>query len=396
MKVRVPHYYDTFSCTGSACPDTCCVGWMIEIDEESYQRFMKMEGEFGKRLRANIMERPDGHFFALNEQGRCSFLNSDNLCEMVINMGDSSLCSLCNNYPRVGVEFGGLREMGLSISCPEVAKLILSSKRAIRFGEWYQEDIAKGPDYTRDALFVKLLDARDVLFGILQNRDLTIAQRMNLYLMYASQLQNVLDEDDLQGADEKILHIMELFSDEAYLQKAVGSVKEANTQTCLAFMKQLCEYIDSLEIINEKWKNIFQGTYDDYTNTQTSQTDAGLAQNWESNLTQFRENNQEWNYAYEHLMVYYVFRYFLKMVFDGDIYSKAVMCGVALLMTNAMARSCFESCQKVSMEDMIHIFYLFSKEIEHCEENLERLTEEYWDNEIYQPISLIPIIAKIL
>ena len=39
MEYHIPDYYRTFSCIGSACPDTCCGGWQIPIDRRSLARY---------------------------------------------------------------------------------------------------------------------------------------------------------------------------------------------------------------------------------------------------------------------------------------------------------------------------------------------------------------------
>ena len=85
------------------------------------------------------------------------------------------------------------------------------------------------------------------------------------------------------------------------------------------------------------------------------------------------------------------------MIFDGDIYSKAVLCAVACIVIKEMDVA-FYACKgkSFSMQDQIGIFYLYSKEIEHCEENIARLTDEFWDNEMYQPKNIINNITNIL
>lgn len=383
MKVRIPHFYDAFSCTGSACPDTCCIGWLIEIDDDSYERFMRMEGEFGERIRENIITREDGRFFALNHDGRCAFLNRDNLCEMVIRLGDGALCSLCDNYPRVGVDFGGLRELCLSLSCPEVSRLVLSSDEPICFGEWYQEETAD-VDYTKDHTFQALLEARDVLFGMLQNRDISIRNRAVLYLMYASRIQYAMDND----RTDEIPDIAEMFSDEKYINQCLASVKEADTSTAISFLDAFFDFIGGLENINEKWILLLSRTADRIRNNP--------AENTEKAGREFSLYYKE-EYVYEHLMVYYVYRYFMKMVFDGDVYGKAVMCIAALVCIRQMDITCWlENGKQFDMEKQIEINYLYSKEIEHCEENLERLSDEFWDKEWYQPKPLIENLTKIL
>ena len=37
MIVRVPDYFKEFSCIAGACKDSCCLGWEIDIDEDSYE-----------------------------------------------------------------------------------------------------------------------------------------------------------------------------------------------------------------------------------------------------------------------------------------------------------------------------------------------------------------------
>lgn len=47
MRYLKPHFYDQFTCTAGDCPDTCCAGWQIVIDEDSLERYGKEQGEFG-------------------------------------------------------------------------------------------------------------------------------------------------------------------------------------------------------------------------------------------------------------------------------------------------------------------------------------------------------------
>ena len=35
MKLRIPSYYEEFSCIADKCKDNCCIGWEIDIDEET-------------------------------------------------------------------------------------------------------------------------------------------------------------------------------------------------------------------------------------------------------------------------------------------------------------------------------------------------------------------------
>lgn len=31
-----------FSCIGSSCEDTCCIGWQVDLDKETYLKYKKV------------------------------------------------------------------------------------------------------------------------------------------------------------------------------------------------------------------------------------------------------------------------------------------------------------------------------------------------------------------
>ena len=79
MYYRKPHYYQDFVCTADKCPDTCCAGWQIFIDEESLETYSRVKGDFGIRL-LNSIDWSVGAFEQYEK--RCSFLNEKNLCDI--------------------------------------------------------------------------------------------------------------------------------------------------------------------------------------------------------------------------------------------------------------------------------------------------------------------------
>ena len=78
MKLRKPDYFDQFHCIGSACSDTCCAGWEIEVDEETSGRYQKLQGELGERIRRHLTVTEEESYFGL-KNGRCPFLNPNGL-----------------------------------------------------------------------------------------------------------------------------------------------------------------------------------------------------------------------------------------------------------------------------------------------------------------------------
>ena len=107
MRYLKPHFYDKFVCTAGDCPDTCCAGWQIMIDEDSLEKYKSVQGEFGKRLHNSINWEEE--CFCQNDR-RCAFLNDGNLCDLYKALGPDALCDTCRLYPRHTEEFEGLRE----------------------------------------------------------------------------------------------------------------------------------------------------------------------------------------------------------------------------------------------------------------------------------------------
>ena len=126
MKTIYPKYFESFKCLASLCPDTCCAGWEIVINEE-YQRLYKESSAPSAIEAAEAMYTDDDGDVCLKlNNGRCPMLNDNNLCRLYIDMGESALCDVCRTYPRFNKDFETYIFSGLSLSCPEAARLILS------------------------------------------------------------------------------------------------------------------------------------------------------------------------------------------------------------------------------------------------------------------------------
>ena len=134
MEYHIPDYYRTFSCIGSACPDTCCGGWQIPIDRRSLARYRALIAAgggkgFGRRLKRSVDFRR--RTFRQTRR-RCRLLTPDGLCSLYIHAGPGALCRACRVYPRHQEEFGSIREISLSLSCPEAARILLTWPRRPR------------------------------------------------------------------------------------------------------------------------------------------------------------------------------------------------------------------------------------------------------------------------
>lgn len=175
MRLIAPDYYTRFKCIAGLCKHSCCVGWEIDVDEDSYAFYKSVGGDFGKRLTDNISD-GETPCFKLAENERCPFLNKDNLCDIIINLGEGALCQICADHPRFRNFFDDRIEIGLGLCCEAAASLILENKEKVSLVE-IENDGEYAESYD-DAFFA----FRDGIFDVLQNRDLSIDERINQVL----------------------------------------------------------------------------------------------------------------------------------------------------------------------------------------------------------------------
>ncbi len=120
VQIFVPSYYQNFRCIAGNCLHTCCVGWEIDVDEESLPRFA------ADPLVSPHLETGNPPHIRLLPGERCPFLRSDGLCEMILQNGEQSLCQICRDHPRFRNYWSTRVEIGLGLVCEEAARLILS------------------------------------------------------------------------------------------------------------------------------------------------------------------------------------------------------------------------------------------------------------------------------
>ena len=126
MKLFAPKYYKDFSCIADRCRHSCCVGWEIDIDSATAEKYAACQGFYAENIRASISREGEPHF-RLGEGERCPHLNEKGLCRIIVELGEDYLCHICREHPRFYNDTALGREVGLGIACEEACRLILSS-----------------------------------------------------------------------------------------------------------------------------------------------------------------------------------------------------------------------------------------------------------------------------
>ena len=133
-KILIPSYAEDFKCIGGKCEDSCCIGWDIDIDQNTFRKYsrtkdVEMKQKFETHIYRNrgcTSNDVDFGRISINDSKWCPFLNSKKLCVIQKNLGEDYLSNVCYSFPRVYNELNGIYELSLAMSCPEAVRMLLS------------------------------------------------------------------------------------------------------------------------------------------------------------------------------------------------------------------------------------------------------------------------------
>ena len=396
MRIVYPDYYHEFECAADKCPDTCCAGWQIVIDEASLEKYEQYVGHFSERLQKGI-DWNEG-CFVQDECKRCSMLNKDNLCDMVINMGEEHLCNTCGIYPRHVEEFEGLREWSLGLSCPVAARLILGRTEPMHFIEERNEDDDPLIDEFDDfdfLLFTELEDARQVIYAMIQNRAMSIGARVNALMQMSLQLQICVEENRISDMQD----IVKVYAG----QNDVAIDGKMNTLEMNEEYEDILDYGDSLSKLNiedpRKRYEFLQETFSIYNELERMRDGWQdviddekklLSQGMEHYVKlrrKFRERmltEEWWPIFEENYLMSFVYTYFCGAVYDDWIDTKLMLGVFSLVYTEEFLMNLFYEKGEITFDDCVTMAYRFVRELEHSDINLNAL-EEFLHGYLFSP-----------
>ena len=154
MEIRYPAYYNTFRCLAGACPDSCCKEWAVAIDPDTAEIYRNLSGPLGDALREAMVLEDGDIILALTPDRRCPMWRQDGLCRIQAEVGEAALSDTCCNFPRLRHDYGDFVELGLELSCPEAARLILSGEDQAEIIA--QEPGGEAPEYEADVMAILL------------------------------------------------------------------------------------------------------------------------------------------------------------------------------------------------------------------------------------------------
>lgn len=139
----MPAYLSEFRCIGGACTDSCCsTRWRIVLDKDSYLSYSRNKDpvlqpiftDGIRRLRSIASNAGYGEIVAQQGAAFCP-VQREGMCLIQQRLGESALSDTCFTYPRITSSFNGVLQQTASLSCPEAARLALSTPDAMQWVE---------------------------------------------------------------------------------------------------------------------------------------------------------------------------------------------------------------------------------------------------------------------
>ena len=328
MKITKPDYYDRFRCLAGGCPDSCCKEWEVQVDPDSAARYRELPGPLGDDLR-RVLREEDGETYLTISDGRCPMWRRDGLCRIQAELGEAALCKTCREFPRLTHDYGDFAELGLELSCPEAARLILNEP--VVFVTEEHSHIGKS-EYDRDAMAV-LKRTRVAALELLEDSRRPVGHTLALLLLYGCQAQGELDGGESAP-----------FSPGTALETARELSQPGDIGEIISFFR-------SLEILTDGWE------------------------------TRLRSPAPaDWDRRTPALARYFVHRYWLQAVSDYDLYSRVKFMVIACLLLRELGGD-FETAAQ-----------LFSKEIENDADNLDALLDAAYSHTAFTDAKLLAML----
>ncbi|MBR2044961.1 MAG: flagellin lysine-N-methylase [Agathobacter sp.] len=360
-----PDYYDKFKCIADKCEDTCCAGWQIVIDEDSMKKYKTFKGDYIWKIMACV-DWETGTFRQDNAK-RCAFLNEENLCELYKNAGEHTLCKTCREYPRHTEEFDGVREITLSISCPEVARILMDCMEPVKFITEENSQVEETEDFSDfdPFLFSILEDARKEMISIIQNRNLPIKERAMLVLGMAHDMQGRINRSEMFACSEVIAK----YTTEKAKTFVRNHLAQKDKATEEKLTREMFDKLYKLELLRDDWEEVLHRAQNTLFFTM-QESYAQLRKDFEG----YKQEHAEIDIHLEQIFVYFLFTYFPGAVYDGEVFAKAQMAVYCTWMVELLWMAEWLNAGRVlEKEKMTKLLYCFSREVEHSDENLQKL-----------------------
>ncbi len=311
MNITFPKYYDNFECIGGKCPDNCCIGWEIDVDNKTVSKYKTGKLPIFKEAVSGIVCEDGVYHFSLDRNERCPMLTDDGWCKIITHAGEDSLCRICKEHPRFYNTNYNIKEGGVGACCHSAALLILTSAS----------------------------DSYDLPKEKILSLNKVFSQRQNIF-------------DIIKGADTVCSSFFGILSSDFFSTNDFYTEK-SDKKGVFCFVKNALKNIEVMD-------RLFL-SYADFGIRKAEENTGEFLKFLDSFFTLYGKN----------ILMYFIYRYYIRFYTDFCEYAGISIAFFSVLAIALM----LHGQGSLSLENAALCFRTFSKNIEYSTENVDYLSE---------------------
>ncbi|WP_242836926.1 flagellin lysine-N-methylase [Dehalobacter restrictus] len=396
-KVLSPSYLKTFNCIASACENSCCIGFNIRIDPETFSKY-KVENDpvIRKLFEENIYiirsSTAKQDYITINptKDYRCPFLTEEKLCFLQCRKGEQYLSEICASFPCIGNIFNGVLEKSATLACPEAARLALLQTEAMDLIEVEEPDDTRNFVYnllnTEDEIFQNkpakhLSELREFTWSILKDRRYHLDDRVVFLGAFMEEVDRLEKVSAVDRIPDLILSYTALFTD-ASAMKDITTIPVSPVPRISLFLPPAIRVIlPSIE--SDRYLRCFSKFLEGirfYASTSYTQVGKCYEEAYQRYYSPFM---REHDYILENYLLNYVFIKLFPYDLNGNsVYYSYLLLAVnyALLKMQLVGISAYQ--QELTVDTAIMVIQSYTKAVEHKYPILHNLIQALKQNHL--------------
>ncbi|MCI6553197.1 MAG: flagellin lysine-N-methylase [Lachnospiraceae bacterium] len=371
--------YHDFECIADACPNTCCAGWRITIDQATCKKMIEHQDALGVPASDWLIEQNGSTVAKLYNQ-RCAMLNEDNLCNVVLKLGPEYLSDTCKLYPRKCQQYGSVLELHLTASCPDVVAKLMD-KEFVQFD--FSEDTTPAPYYPYTQLYLFESAVRSSIFDLLQGMPEVklITRIFAAFHILDKAIQ--LYSNEQPDFDLLKPHIGSYFQREILLSLDERLHNIVNETKRYAFLQQL-QTVMCENVSNDRFGELIMQSYRYFQENNLEK--------YLSDITEFRANIQEYHAFYTNYWVYRMFPDLLTIPEYDASKEKMLYIAMEFCCIQILALASFVSNKKLDRDEYIYIISGISRLMEHNTSFRQQAIDKLRQNDLVSAAGLLLLI----
>lgn len=403
----IPQYMRDFSCIGSACEDSCCSGWKVTIDEDTYKKYNRVRDKdltfiLQKKVTRNRSNPSQKNYAKIKMEGdgSCPFLDTEKLCSIQKKLGEEYLSSTCSTYPRTTRKLNDVLEQAGTVSCPEIARLALLNPNGIEFDEVI--NLVDGKSQNAPSIDTAdqrlnnspkkyLWELRIFTISLLQNRLYPLPDRLIILGMFYQKLSELINEkqlDNIPGLISTYTNIV----DSGSLRESLSNIP-AQQNLQMELIKAMSDDRFRMGINSDRFLQCYKEALLGIGYV-TDAVYADVAAKYSEMISLYYEPfMKEHEYIMENFLVNYVFNNTFPFSRYDNVFEEYVMLVVHFSIIKMLLIGVGALHKGMTTEHAVRVIQSFSKMFEHNKKFLTDLSAKLKNNG-YTSMAYMAILIK--